>query len=129
MVRIDIRNDIKLLIELSCVSLENKELFESFHKMLIAISYEATDVCIDYRRKRIYMNVVAEDRKGDFLNRLDNSVPTTICLNLTYDNLGSFLKDSIKDKNSFLRQYYPLLKEQFFKGKSLFEELRTLEKA
>ncbi len=125
----DIRNDLRILIELSCVSSAKKELFEQFHKMLIAISYEATDVYIDYRRKRIYMNVVAEDVKGDFLKRLDNFVPTRVCVNLTYENLSEFLKEGVKDKNVIPRQYYSLLKTQFINGKSLSEKLQPLERA
>ena len=63
------------------------------------------------------MNVVAEDSKGDFLKRLDNFVPTKVCMNLTYDDLDIFLKQCISDKNAIPQQYYPLLKEQFFQGK------------
>ncbi len=118
-----------MLIEISCISLENKELFEQFHKMLIAISYDATDVCIDHRGKRIYMNIIAEDSKGDFLRRLDNLMPTTACLNLSYEYLSEFLMNSIKDKNAIPQQYYSLLKSQFFKETSLFEKLHRLEKA
>lgn len=122
----DIRNDLKLLIELSCISLEKTELFEQFHKMLIAISYSATDVQVDYIRKRIYMNVVSEDVKGDFLIRIDNLVPTRISLNLRYEDFGKFLKASIKDKSAIPEQFYPLLKDQFFKGKSLSEKLQPV---
>lgn len=122
----DIRNDLKLLIELSCISSEKTELFEQFHKMLIAISYSATDVQVDYIRKRIYMNVVSEDVKGDFLIRIDNLVPTRISLNLSYEDLGKFLKASIKYKSAIPDQFYPLLKDQFFKGKSLSEKLQPV---
>lgn len=124
----DIRNNLKLLIELSCVSNENNESFKKFHKMLITIFYEATDVCIDYTRSRIDMNVVAEDAKGDFLWQLDNLVPNEVCLNLGYENLCEFLKESITDQVVIPKRYYALLKEQFLKGKSLLEKNTFLER-
>lgn len=125
----DNRSDLKLLIELSCVTVEKVVLFEQFHKTLIAISYAATDVHINYERKRIYMNVVAEDAKGDFLTRVDNLMQTRISLNLTYDDLGDFLTELVSDKNAIPNEFFPLVKDKFFSGKSLLTKSQSLVSA
>jgi hypothetical protein len=125
----DFSKDLKLFIELSSGSSEYKKLFEKFHKTLISISHDATDIHIDYSQKRISMNVEVEDSKGHFLWRLDNSVPTEVCLDLDYENLCDFLIEGVEDKDAVLEPYYSLLKAKYHEGKSLYEKLRRLEEA
>ena len=106
-------NDIGLLIELSCEDSSQLNLFELFHKMLIRMSYKAVDVTIDYDRKRIYMNVLAEDESYDAV--LVNTFAETMSVNLAYTDLNTFLKPCVLEEGDILKQYYPFLTSSFFK--------------
>ena len=124
----DINADFDVLIESSCSTMENAKFFEQFHQMIIAISYDATDIYIDYREREIEMNVAAAYSKGDFLIRWDSSVPAAECLKLSYENLADFLKEALKKKREIAFAHSSLLKTHFFSGKSLVEKLRPLAK-
>ncbi len=114
----EIVNDLKLLIDISCMGSANLHRFEKFHRVLVQSAYNATDICIDYDRKRIYMDVKGEDRSGDFLVRFDQFIPTTMSVNLSYEDLSSFLKSCIVEDRKSFKEYMPFLLPRFLKGKA-----------
>lgn len=119
--------DLKLLIDISCVDGEDITMFELFHKMLIRISYKAANISIDYHRKRVYMNVVSEDKYYD-LETLNHPFASTMSVNLVYKDLNDFLKTCIVEDEDSLN-YYPTLISRFFKRKASKEDLESLQLA
>lgn len=105
--------DLKLLIDISCLESEEPTLFELFHEMLVRMSYRATNVSIDYARKRVYMNVLAEDESYDA--ELVNEFAETMSVNIGYTDLNTFLKSCILEDLEGLNQYYPYLVSRFFR--------------
>jgi hypothetical protein len=110
----DFVKDLNLLIEISCVEGEDVTTFELFHKMLIRITYKAAGITINYERKRVYMNVIAEDKYYD-LETLNHPFASTMSVNLVYEDLNTFLKSCIVEDAESLKYYYPLLISRFFK--------------
>ena len=106
-------NDLRQLIDFSCEDSKQPNLLELFHKMLIRMSYKAVDVNIDYDRKRIYMNVLAEDESYDMVPV--NAFAPTMRVNLDYTDLNTFLKSCILEDCENLKQYYPFLTSCFYK--------------
>ncbi|TMM57966.1 hypothetical protein FEE95_00630 [Maribacter algarum] len=122
----DVVKDLKLLIDISCVEGEDLTMFELFHKMLIRISYKAADISIDYDRKRVYMNVIAEDKYYD-LETLNHPFAPMMSVNLVYKDLGTFLKTCIIEDLDSLNYYYPTLISRFFKRTTGEEDLESLQ--
>lgn len=122
-------NDLNMLIDISCLDTTNVKLFEQFHNLLISLAYKATDVEIDYSRKRIHMNVLLEDIKGDYLIRYDDLMLRGMSSNLFYSRLKDFLKLSIKDEE-YIVNYYKILKFKFLKGHAIQNaSFNSLDKA
>lgn len=119
--------DLKLLIDVSCVNTKGVSLYEQFHRMLIRMSYKASNVVIDYARKRIYMNILAEDESYDSV--LVNEFAETMAVNLSYSDLNTFLKSCILEDTDSLQLYYPFLVSRFFKEKPEVEAFEILETA
>ncbi|MFS4493763.1 hypothetical protein [Maribacter sp. 2308TA10-17] len=122
----DVVKDLKLLIDISCVEGEDVTMFELFHKMLIRISYKAADISIDYKRKRVYMNVIAEDKYYD-LETLNHPFAPTMSVNLVYKDLNTFLKTCVIEDVEGLNYYYPTLISRFFKRTTGEEDLESLQ--
>lgn len=122
----DVVKDLKLLIDISCVEGEDVTMFELFHKMLIRISYKAADISIDYKRKRVYMNVIAEDKYYD-LETLNHPFAPTMSVNLVYKDLNTFLKTCVIEDAEGLNYYYPTLISRFFKRTTGKEDLESLQ--
>jgi len=122
----DVVKDLKLLIDISCVESEDVTMFELFHKMLIRISYKAADISIDYDRKRVYMNVISEDKYYD-LETLNHPFAPTMSVNLVYEDLNVFLKSCILEDVDSLNHYYPTLISRFFKRTAGEEDLEELQ--
>lgn len=125
----EIVSDLKLLIDISCMGSANRHRFEKFHVVLVQVAYNATDICIDYDRKRIYMDVKGEDSHGDFLVRFDQLVPTTMSVNLSYVDLSSFLKSCIVEDHKNFEEYLPFLLPRFLKGKPASQRIITVSSA
>ncbi len=122
----DVVKDLKLLIDISCVEGEDITMFELFHKVLIRISYKAADISIDYERKRVYMNVIAEDKYYD-LETLNHPFAPMMSVNLVYEDLNTFLKSCIIEDVDSLNYYYPTLISHFFKRTAGEEDLESLQ--
>jgi hypothetical protein len=105
--------DLELLIDFSCENSTQIHLFDLFHKMLIRMSYKAVDVDINYDRKRVYMNVLAEDESYDLVSV--NVFAETMTVNLAYTDIRTFLKSCILEDGDVLKQYYPFLMSSFYK--------------
>lgn len=117
--------DLMLLIDFSCEDSTQLHLFELFHKMLIRMSYKAVDVDIDYDRKRVYMNVLAEDESYDLVPV--NVFAETMSVNLAYTDFRTFLKSCMLEDGEVLKQYYPFLMASFCKRSS--KSLQVFETA
>lgn len=78
------------------------------------MAYNATEVSIDYDRKRVYMNVIANEDYHDFYE-IKATLPT-ISVNLMYANLNDFLRSCIlEDKDSL--EIYPSIMANFLNKK------------
>lgn len=119
--------DLKLLIDISCIEEKGVDSFKQFHKMLIRMSYKATDVLIDYESKKVYMKVLTEDESYD--SAKINAFAETISAHLNYKNLNVFLKSCILGDVDRLKFYYPFLIAHFDKRKKKVEPLKFLEVA
>lgn len=124
----DVVNDLKLLIDISCLKGGDIKTSELFHKMLVGISYKAVDVSIDYDRKRIYMNVITDQNYYD-LEMLNPYLASEMSVNLTYKDLNLFLKSCIIEDLDSLNYYYSNLISRFFRRKELAKDLEPLETA
>jgi len=120
----DIVTDLKLLIDISCEDINNQNTFKEFHHILIRMAYKATDVKLDYERKRIYMNVLSEDESFDLVSI--NQFANSISVNLAYDKLDEFMKSCILVSTEVLKHYYPFLTSGFNNRKN---KLLVLESA
>lgn len=109
--------DLKLLIDISCMDKSNMAVFESFHKMIIAYTYKATDIEFDYKRKRIHLNLLEDEIKGVYLRKFDDLSTYRMSVNLKYKNLDDFLNRCISDSED-ISKFYPNLKYCFFKGRA-----------
>lgn len=107
--------DLKLLVDISCMNNAEISIFEQFHKMIIALTYKATDIEIDHKRKRIHLNIAGEEKKGDYLKQYDDLTTYRMAVNLSFKDFNSFLKNCIGDSENILNQY-ARLKQSFFKG-------------
>ena len=83
--------------------------FQDLHKSILRKHYNAADVEIDYHRQRIKMDVVLNDYEYD--PKKINIVVSTMPLNLSYNNLGAFLKTCLTEDVSTLAFYATLLKQ------------------
>lgn len=110
-------NDLNLLIDISCINSTELPMFEQFHKLLIALTYKATDVKIEYNRKRVHMKLLFEDENQADLMLDGDEIPYHMTANLSFTDLNSFLKLCAKDEKSLIL-YYPILKDKFLKNHS-----------
>lgn len=113
--------DLNMLIDISCLNSDNVKLFKNFHNLLISLAYKATDVEIQYKRKRIYMNVLFEDIKGDYLIKYDDLMLSSMSTNLYYNHLKHFLKSCIKNEKNMII-HYKSLKSKFLEGNAKAEK-------
>ncbi|MGB5369375.1 MAG: hypothetical protein WBN18_03010 [Flavobacteriaceae bacterium] len=94
-----ILKEVESLISKSIPAQNAPEKLKSLHETLIMKHYNATDVTIDYHRRRIKMNIVTDDSAYD-PNKVNTELPT-LPTNLWYRNLYEFLVSCIdKDQRS-----------------------------
>lgn len=109
-------SDLKLLIDISCENVEEQICYSEFHSTLIRMAYKATDVKINYHRKRIYMNVLSEDESFDLVSI--NYFAAAMSANLSYSSLDELLKSCFLVGDEVLKHYYPFLVADFNKRKT-----------
>ncbi|QLG44911.1 hypothetical protein [Costertonia aggregata] len=110
--------EIESLIARSCPNQKISKKFENLHVAILKKYYNATDVSIDYHRKRVEMDIVLDDTSYD-PKKVNVSIPT-LHVNLLFQNLKEFLKNCIDSDNKSLAFYASLLKS-FEKKEVLFK--------
>lgn len=100
--------ELESLISRSCAKSKMTKNFQSLHRAVIKNHYNATDVSIDYHRKRIAMDIVMNEKDYD-PQKINLKLPT-LYTNLFFNNLCEFLKSCIDRDNRSLSFYASLLK-------------------
>lgn len=100
--------EIENLISRSCPNRKMPKNFENLHVAIVKKHYNATDVSIDYHRKRIAMDIVMDDNDYD-PQKVNLHVPT-LHANLLFQNLRDFLKSCIDKDNRSVAFYAGLLR-------------------
>lgn len=100
--------EIESLISRSCPKRKIPKRFENLHVAILKKHYNATDVSIDYHRKRVEMDIVMDDKDYD-PKKVNLHIPT-LHANLLFKNLKDFLKSCIDKDNRSLAFYAGLLR-------------------
>lgn len=100
--------ELESLISRSCAKSQMTKNFQSLHRAVIKNHYNATDVSIDYHRKRIAMDIVMNEKDYD-PQKINLKLPT-LYTNLFFNNLCEFLKSCIDRDTRSLAFYAGLLK-------------------
>ena len=100
--------ELESLISRSCAKSKMTKNFQSLHRAVIKNHYNATDVSIDYHRKRIAMDIVMNEKDYD-PQKINLKLPT-LYTNLFFNNLCEFLKSCIDRDNRSLAFYASLIK-------------------
>lgn len=103
-----ITTDLESLISLSCKRGKGPGKFRTLHELLVKKHYNATDVAIDYKRKRVIMDVVLSDQYYE-PGKLNMNLPT-LRVNLLFGNLKEFLKSCVDTDNKSLAFYAWMLR-------------------
>ncbi|MGB5428323.1 hypothetical protein [Eudoraea sp.] len=99
--------ELESLISRSCAKSKMTKNFQNLHKAIVKNHYNATDVSIDYHRKRIAMDIVMNEKDYD-PKKINLGLPT-LYTNLFFNNLCEFLKSCIDKDNRSLAFYAWLL--------------------
>ncbi len=111
----EISMEIEDMISQSCTDQKMTAKAKSLHIAIIKKHYNATDVNIDYHRKRVALDIVMDDTDYD-PNKVNLYVPT-LHANLLFKSLCDFLKSCIdKDRRSLA--FYTSLLRTFKKKES-----------
>ena len=104
-----ILKEMERLIAKSSAKGEMTKKARSFHEAIIKKHYNASDITIDYHRRRIRMNVIMNEK---------NYTPNTVNLNLDvlpmnlfFKNLGDFLNSCLESDPKSLAFYAKLLQD------------------
>ncbi|MCL5247562.1 hypothetical protein M4I21_17200 [Cellulophaga sp. 20_2_10] len=106
-----IENDIYSLISSTCSQRINSKANE-LHKAIVKKHYNATDVRIDYFRKRLVMDLVIDDSTYN-PNTINTFIPT-FKANFYYLDLQDFLKSCIAKDDRSIAFYASLLRSLNF---------------
>lgn len=120
--------DLNLLIDISCLKSSEIRMFEQFHALLISLTYRATDINIEYDRKRVHMKLLFDDDNLNDLMLDGDEIPYYMTANLSFTDLNHFLKLCARDEKSLVL-YYPILKAKFLKNHSSPKEYSDTVKA
>lgn len=96
------------LIAESCVKRQVDQNFAPLHAALIKKHYNASEVSIDYHRRRVEMDLVFNDK--DYDPKTVNLYLPTLHMNLWFRDLCDFLKSCIDYDTKSLAFYASLLK-------------------
>lgn len=99
--------ELESLISRSCAKSKMTKNFQNLHKAIVKNHYNATDVSIDYHRKRIAMEIVMNEKDYD-PKKINLRLPT-LYTNLFFNNLCEFLKSCVDKDNRSLAFYAWLL--------------------
>jgi len=113
----EISMEIEDVISQSCTDQKMTAKARNLHIAILKKYYNATDVNIDYHRKRVALDIVMDDTAYD-PNKVNLYIPT-LHANLLFKNLCDFLKSCIDKDNKSLAFYSNLLRT-FKKKESLY---------
>ncbi len=85
-----IKMEIENLISESCTSPKSTDQYQNFRISILKKYYNATDVSIDYHRKRVEMDIVMDD--SYYNPQTVNTYVPTLHANLLFKNLKDFLR-------------------------------------
>lgn len=100
--------ELEKLISQSCKNPAASKKYQQLHIVLLKKYYNATNVTIDYHRRRIQMEVIQDDSVYD--PKQVNTYLPTIYTNLLFKNLRNFLTTCIDQDNKSVGFYSQLLK-------------------
>jgi hypothetical protein len=100
--------EIGALISRSCPNRKIPQEFKNLHVDILKKHYNASEVSIDYHRKRVEMEIVLDD--GWYKPNKVNTYIPTLHANLLFENLKDFLKGSLDKDNKSLAFYASLLR-------------------
>jgi hypothetical protein len=103
-----ILTELEGLISQSCKRGSTSGNFRRIHQLIVQKHYNATEVDIDYHRKRVTLEVVS-DEEAYHPGRLNINLPT-FRANLIFGNLKEFLKSCVETDNKSLAFYAWLLR-------------------
>ena len=101
--------EIERLIVQTSTSRKTSERCMEFHKSLIKKYFNASDVIIDYHRRRVKMNLVVDDQAYN-PEEVNIDIPV-MPMNLYYLDLTSFLRSCVEEDDKSLAFYARLIKE------------------
>lgn len=96
------------LISQSCSNEAASGTFRKLHELIVKKYYNATDVVIDYHRKRVQIDVVLDEAAYD-PTKVNTHIPT-FRANLLFKNIGEFLSSCIETDRNSLAFYAWLLR-------------------
>lgn len=99
--------EIENLITTSCPKQNVSLQFKNLHIAILKKHYNASEVSIDYHRRRVEMEIVMNDT--DYDPKTVNSYLPTLHANLWFRNLCDFLKSCIDSDRKSLAFYSSLL--------------------
>ncbi len=102
----------KILLEIERLILNScstKKKSRELHKAILKKYYNAVDICIDYRRNRIKMDVVIND--SDYKHTKINTAIATIPMNLSFKSICNLLRSCLEKDVKSLAFYARLLRE------------------
>ena len=99
--------EIENLISNSCPKNNIDSQFENLHIAILKKHYNASEVSIDYHRKRIEMQLIMND--ADYDPKTVNTFMHTLHANMWFRNLSDFLKQCIDKDNKSIAFYSSLL--------------------
>ncbi len=104
----EISTEMEAVISQSCADQELIPEFRNLHIAILKKHYNATDVSIDYHRKRIEMDVIMDD--GVYDPNVVNLCVPTFRTNLLFRNLCDFLNSCLDRDHKSLAFYAGLLR-------------------
>ncbi|MCG2460852.1 hypothetical protein K8352_08835 [Flavobacteriaceae bacterium F89] len=113
----EISMEIEDMISQSCTGQKINTRAKNLHIAILKKYYNATDVNIDYHRKRVELDIVMDDTVYD-PKKVNLYIPT-LHTNLLFKNLCDFLKSCIDRDNKSLAFYSKLLRT-FKKKESVY---------
>ena len=103
-----ILKEIEMLIAQSSDPKQLNKRFRQFHQLILKKYYNATDVSVDYHRKRVKMEIVLNDEA--YKPETVNTDLPTFPANIFFNNLGEFLRSRLLDDQKSLAFYAGLLR-------------------
>tara|TARA_R110000868_G_scaffold77042_2_gene221054 strand:- start:584 stop:958 length:375 start_codon:yes stop_codon:yes gene_type:complete len=101
-------SEFEALISRSCPNRNVPQKFKNLHVAILKKYYNASDVSIDYHRKRVEMEIILDDNHYN-PKRINTYLPT-LHANLLFKNLKDFLKASLESDNKSIAFYASLLR-------------------